>query len=71
MTYNNCLIWAVTKKCKNGGKINWHKAKTWWGFHTSWTSPEGITWEYTVLDQRRKQWWYMPILYKGVIRQRG
>jgi hypothetical protein len=71
MTYNNCLIWAVTQKIKYGGKINWHKARTWFGFHSSWTdTATSVTWEYTVLDQRRQPWWYIPILYKGVVRRK-
>ena len=71
MTYNNCLIWAITKKIKHGGQINWHKARTWFGFHTSWTDPNtGVTWEYTVMDQRKQPWWYIPILYTGIIKQK-
>jgi len=68
---SNCVIWAVQQKLKHGGKINWHKAKTWRGFHASWTDPNtGITWEYTVRNQRRKPWWYVPLLYNGIIKKR-
>jgi len=68
---SNCLIWALHQKLKFGGRINWHKAKTWFGFHTSWTDARtSITWEYTVTDQSRKQWWYIPILYTGIIKKR-
>lgn len=70
MTYNNCLIWAITQKLKHGGDINWHKAKTWFGFHVSWTSNTGCTWEYTVVNQDRQPWWYIPILYKGIVKRR-
>jgi hypothetical protein len=67
---NNCLIWALVQKTKYGGEIRWHKAKTWIGFHTTWTDPKtNFTWEYTVTDQSRKQWWYIPVLYTGVIKQ--
>jgi len=69
--YSNCLIWAIHQKIKHGGTINWHKAKTWFGFHTSWTDPAtNITWEYTITDQRKRSWWYVPILYKGIVRIR-
>ena len=71
MTYNNCVICAINLKIKNGGKLNWHKARTWFGFHTSWTDPNtSITWEYTVIDQRKQPWWYIPILYTGIIKQK-
>ncbi len=67
---SNCLFWALAKKVKHGGKINWCKARTWFGFHATWTDPEtNITWEYTVTDQSKKQWWYVPILYKGIVKK--
>lgn len=56
---------------KYGGSFRWYRARTWWGFHVSWVDPDtGVEWEYTVLDQSRKPWYYTPILYKGVIKRR-
>lgn len=67
--YSNCLFWAVWKKITHGGKLNFRKSNTWFGFHVTWTNKEGITWEYTIHDQSKKSWWYIPILFKGIIRR--
>lgn len=71
MLPSNCLIWALKQKILFGGHLNWHKAKTWWGFHTSWTDNTGTTWEYTITDQHKRKWWYLPIVYYGIIRIRN
>ena len=68
--YSNCLLWAAWQKLKYGGKLNYHKSGTWNGYHVSWTTPKGETWEYTATSQQRRDWWYVPILFRGIVRRR-
>ena len=68
--YTNCLFWALWQKFKYGGKINYHRSGTWKGFHVSWTNANGEIWEYTAPTQNKRDWWYLPILFRGVVRRR-
>jgi hypothetical protein len=56
-------------KFRWGGKINWHKSRTWVGFHNTWTSPNGSTWEYTLEKPKKHSWWYIPLCYTGVLKK--
>ncbi len=67
--YSNCLLWALKIKLRWGGKILWIKSKTWIGFHNRWVNQDGIVWEYTIENQKKQPWWYVPILYKGVVKK--
>ena len=67
---SNCLVWVVRQRLYHGGRINWHKSDTWWGFHNSWTDQDGVTWEFTVPLPRRQPWWYIPFWYRGRVRKR-
>jgi len=66
---SNCYIWCLYKWITKGGKIKVYKSKTWLGWHTTWINKEGEEWEYTLPRMRKKPWWYVPILYKGVIKK--
>ena len=66
---SNCYIWCLYKWITNGGKIRIYKSRTWIGWHTTWVNDEGEEWEYTFPRIRKKPWWYIPILYKGVIKK--
>ena len=69
---NNCLFWALYKRCTQGGKLTWYSARTWWGFHVTWTDPTtGVEWEYTVQNKAWRGWWYIPLLYRGVIKTKS
>jgi hypothetical protein len=66
---SNCLIWCIQKKLCCGGQIKWTRSRTWSGFHTSWIDDDGDEWEYTVKDIRIMPWWYVPLLYNGIVRK--
>lgn len=68
--YSNCLFWATWQKIRYGGKLNFYKSNTWKGFHVTWTNLKEEEWEYTILDQHKRKWWYYPILFKGIVRKR-
>jgi hypothetical protein len=65
----NCLVWALWMKFRWGGKIQWHKSRTWIGFHNTWISPNGSMWEYTLEKPKKQPWWYIPLCYKGVLKR--
>ncbi len=52
-----------------GGRLRWHKSRTWAGFHNTWISPKGIEWEYTLAKPRKQPWWYIPFCYRGVVKK--
>ena len=56
-------------KLRWGGKINFKKSRTWSGFHSTWTNPNGIEWEYTLEKPVMYAWYYIPLCYKGVIKR--
>lgn len=66
---SNCLIWVLWMRLRWGGKILYKKSKTWSGFHTTWVSPNGSEWEYTLLKPTIHPWYYIPLLYKGVVKR--
>lgn len=66
---SNCLIWVIWMKFRWGGKIKWHKSKTWFGFHNSWISPNGSEWEYTLYKPKIQPWWYIPLCYNGTVKR--
>jgi hypothetical protein len=65
----NCLVWAVWMKFRWGGTIRWYKSRTWFGFHNTWISPNGKELEYTLARPKRQPWWYIPICYRGVVKE--
>ena len=65
----NCLVWAVYMRLFHGGKIRWHKSRTWFGFHTTWISNLGNEWEYTLAKPKRQPWWYVPLCYRGRVKE--
>ena len=65
----NCLIWAVYMRLFHGGQIRWYKSRTWLGFHTTWVSNIGTEWEYTLVKPKRQPWWYIPLCYKGRVKE--
>jgi uncharacterized glyoxalase superfamily protein PhnB len=69
MRYGNCLTYAIWMRITEGGSIRWSKSRTWWGFHTTWVDPYGYEWEYTIPTPKRHPWWYMPIIYRGVVKE--
>jgi hypothetical protein len=69
MMKSNCYIWCAWKRITEGGEIKVYKSRTWFGWHTTWINNEGEEWEYTIPRMRRKPWWYVPILYNGVIKR--
>ena len=66
---SNCYFWCAWKLITQGGKIKIYKSKRWIGYHTTWVDLEGVEWEYTMPKMRDKPWWYIPIVYKGVVRR--
>jgi len=65
----NCLVYVLWMRFRWGGKIHFHKSRTWAGFHVIWTSPNGSQWEYTLAKPKRQPWWYVPLCYKGVVKR--
>ena len=65
----NCLFWTFKKIFLYGGYIKFKRSKTWFGFHTTWMSPWGTEYEYTLLKPKKQKWWYIPFWYKGVIKE--
>lgn len=65
----NCLIWVIKQRITQGGKILWKKSRTWWGFHTTWQSPQGDEYEYTLKVIKKHPWWYVPFCYHGVVKK--
>lgn len=65
---SNCLFWAISKRL-TGGKLRWSKSKTWIGFHVSWIDEHQSEWEYTLTQAKKQPWWYIPILYRGVVKR--
>lgn len=66
---NNCYFWCAWKLVAHGGRIKFYKSKRWIGWHTTWVDKNGVEWEYTMPKMKHKPWWYVPILYKGIIRR--
>lgn len=66
---SNCLLWCLIMKLRWGGRINYSKSRTWIGFHSTWTSPKGNTWEYTLTKPKKQAWYYIPLCYKGKVRR--
>ena len=67
---NNCWIWCIHKRITKGGSIKIYKSRRWIGYHTTWIDNDGIEWEYTLPNIKNKPWWYIPILYHGVVRKK-
>lgn len=65
---SNCLFWVVWMRISQGGHINWSRSRTWRGFHVTWTDSQGTEWEYTLPVIKKQPWWYIPILYRGVVK---
>lgn len=65
----NCLVWVIKQRILHGGQINWRKSRTWSGFHTTWLSPEGKEYEYTLKIIKKQPWWYVPFCYRGVVKE--
>jgi hypothetical protein len=59
----NCLIFALWMRFRWGGRVQWHRSRTWLGFHTTWKSPNGRVLEYTLARPKKQPWWYIPICY--------
>ena len=62
-------MWVIWVRITEGGRIRWTKSRTWWGFHTTWIDPWGHEWEYTLAKIEKKPWWYIPIIYRGVVKE--
>ncbi len=65
----NCLVYVVWMKFRWGGKILIKKSRTWFGFHTTWVSPNGTEWEYTLAKPKKQPWYYVPVCYKGIVKR--
>jgi hypothetical protein len=65
----NCLFFALWMRFRWGGTIRWHRSRTWLGFHNTWVSPNGKVLEYTLVRPKRQPWWYIPICYRGVVKE--
>ena len=66
---SNCYIWCAYKRIRYGGQIKAVRSLRWKGYHTIWIDPQGQAWEYTIPRLKNKPWWYVPILYNGVVRR--
>lgn len=67
---NNCYFWTLEHIIMHGGSVRWYPSLTWKGMHCTWVDKEGTEWEYTIPRMRKKQWWYIPIFYNGVVRKK-
>lgn len=65
----NCLIFALWMRFRWGGRVQWHRSRTWLGFHTTWKSPNGRVLEYTLARPKKQPWWYIPICYRGRVKE--
>lgn len=69
LPFCNCLVWCLFMRFRWGGKINYKKSRTWIGFHSTWTNPKGIEWEYTLEKPVVHPWYYIPLCYKGKVKR--
>ena len=65
----NCFFWAFKKVFLYGGRVKIKKSRTWIGFHSTWVSPWGKEYEYTLPHAKKQPWWYVPFVYPGVIKE--
>jgi hypothetical protein len=67
---SNCLFWAGYQWVKYGGELKFEKSKTWFGFHCYWISPYGERYDFTLKRKKKQPWWYIPFIFKGVVKKR-
>lgn len=67
--YSNCILFAYYRRVTQGGRVQWSKSRTWKGFHTTWVDKNNCEWEFTLDKPKKQPWWYIPLLYKGVVKK--